>query len=69
MTFKWECLSYDILLGQEANKPVAIIATYKDGKMDKKVIVPFVSKHLDEAIWNLKESLGHPKADRNVDNF
>ena len=69
MTFKWECLRYEMIYGKEVNKPVAIVAIYKDGNKEKKVLVPFESRHLDQAIFNLQEKLGRPQADLSIDDF
>ena len=69
MTFKWECMSYELIYGKEVNKPVAVLAIYKDATMEKKCRVTFENRHLDQAIYNLQNQLGKPKADPAVDDF
>ena len=69
MTFKWECMSYELIYCKEVNKPVALLAKYIDGKTEKKCRVTFENRHLDQAIYNLQVQLGKPNADPAVDDF
>jgi hypothetical protein len=67
MTFKYENLTYKFIYKHHI--PVAVEAVYLDGDLSRKIIVPYESKYLQDAIHLLKEELGYPLADPFVDDF